>query len=360
MRLVIKIGTYAIFNEKGLDLSRIKQITSEIAELMKMGHEVILVSSGAAGYGMHKIPELGPPFRKKIWASVGQPMIFNSYMREAEEHGFSVGQMLLLRDDFTNRESFSNMTGVIESMLAFKILPILNENDVLKTEDLTVGDNDILSAMVAIALSADKLIIITNKDGLFSDNPDKNKDAELIKVVSDIDFEIEKFCSKEKSNLGTGGMLSKVRAAKHAVSSGVEVLLGNGTKKGIILSTLEKDFYGTRFVPSEKISMNEAKRWMMATKGVGLLAIDDGAIEALRGGKSLLLPGLISAKGEFSAGEIVEVVSKFGQAVAYGRVNYPANEIKKAIITQKKSLEKGVRILEKEIIHRDYMVILKK
>ncbi len=282
----------------------------------------------------------------------------NSYALEANRYDLSVGQILILWDDFTNRESFSNLINTVDALISAKVLPILNENDPVKTEDLTLGDNDILSAMVAVAFSADKLIILTNQDGLYSGNPDTDPKAKLIKNVLDVDFEIERLCTKDKSELGSGGMLSKVRAAKHAVSSGIEVLFGNGLKNGIILSAFEKDFSGTKFVSRAKPPVGETKRWMMSAKGVGLLTVDDGAVKALNSGKSLLLPGIVSAKGDFDKGEIVEIASKAGAVVAYGKVNYPVGEIQRALALKKQLKEKGQRILDKEIIHRDYMVIL--
>ncbi len=358
MKIVIKIGSQVISGKEGLLTARIKQIVGEIAELLKMGHEVILISSGAVGSGIAKLPNLNSPLKNKILASIGQPIVMNTYAKEIERFGFNAGQVLILRDDFTNRESFINMMNIIESLVSLKILPILNENDVMETKNLSLGNNDILSAMIAVAFSADKLLILTINNGLYDEDPNKNSNAKLIKNISDIDFQIERLCFKEKTDLGSGGMLSKVRAAKHAVSSGVEVLFGNGTKKGIILSVLKEDFSGTKFVPRTKPPVGETKRWMMSAKGIGLVTVDDGAIKALENGKSLLLPGITSIKGNFEKTEIIEIVSKSGQSVAYGRVNYSANDIQKALLVKKQSKDKGLRILDKTIIHRDYMILL--
>ncbi len=359
MRLVIKVGTQVIADKTGLIPGRIRQIVSETAELLKAGHQVILVSSGAVAAGMAKLTHLNAPVRKKIWAAVGQPVMMESYAKELGRLGFGAGQILILRDDFTNRESFMNMVGIVESLLTANVLPIINENDVMKTEDLTLGDNDILSAMTAVAFSADKLLILTTEDGLYDNDPNQDPDAKLIKKVSDIDFEIERLCSKKTTALGSGGMLSKVRAAKHAVSAGIEVLIGNGRKKGIILSVVAGNFPGTRFTRSGTGPINETKRWMMSAKGVGLVIVDDGAVKALISGKSLLLPGILSVRGNFEKKEIVEVISRSGQAVAYGRTNYGSDEVQKALVEKKKQVkEKGVKILDREVIHRDYMVIL--
>ena len=166
MRLVIKIGTQVISGKTGLSRFRIKQVLEEIAKLLKERHEIILISSGAVGAGRPELPDLNIPLQKKVWAAVGQPMMINTYAEVAEHLKLFVAQVLILRENFNNRDSFTSMVNIVEALLASKILPILNENDTMKTENLTLGDNDILSAMVAVAFSAAKLIILTNQDGL--------------------------------------------------------------------------------------------------------------------------------------------------------------------------------------------------
>lgn len=247
MRIVIKVGTQVIASKNGLDQKKIKNLIKQISTLMKKGSEVILVTSGAVGAGLPQVP-FSSPLRKKVAAAVGQPILIHDYYREAQKYKISIGQILILADDFTIKERFKNLVSNIEVMLSHKILPIINENDVIKTEDLTIGDNDMLSAKVAAGLKADKLIILTNQEGLYTENPDHNKDAVLIKKVSKIDSKIEKLCSSGKSDLGLGGMLSKVKAAKYATQNGVETLVGKGNKKGIIISALGKNFPGTKFV----------------------------------------------------------------------------------------------------------------
>ncbi len=251
MKIIIKVGTQVIAGKNGLDQRKIGILMGEISLLLKRGHKVALVTSGAIGAGLPDIP-FNNIHRKKIAAAIGQPLLIHDYIREARKHKIVVGQILILSDDFTNKERFKNFVLNIEAMLSHKILPIINENDVMKTEDLTLGDNDILSAMVAVGLSADKLIILTNQDGLFTDNPEKNIDAKLIKKVSVVNSKIEKLCKSGKSDLGAGGMLSKVLAAKHATKYGVETLIGNGNKKGIIMETLSRNFSGTRFISNKK------------------------------------------------------------------------------------------------------------
>ncbi|MFA6257576.1 MAG: glutamate 5-kinase [Candidatus Paceibacterota bacterium] len=251
MRLVIKIGTQVISGKNGLNKGRIRQIIKEIAELLKLGHEVILVTSGAIGTGLPLVNFVSP-LRKKVAAAVGQPMLMHNYINVAKKYKIVVGQILILSDDFTNKEHFKNFVLNIEAMLSHKVLPIINENDVMKREDLRVNDNDTLSAMVAVGLKADKLLILTNQNGVFTDNPDHNKDAKLIKNVEKVDDKIKALCSVGKSELGVGGMCAKISSAEYATKRGVETLIGNGEKPGTIVEAIGKNFSGTRLLVKNK------------------------------------------------------------------------------------------------------------
>ena len=251
MRLVIKIGTQVVSNKTGLNKKKIRQIIKEIAELLKLGHEVILVSSGAIGGGLPLVHFAGP-LQKKVAAAVGQPMLMHNYINGAKKHKIVVGQILILSDDFTNQKHFKNFVLSVKAMLSHKVLPIINENDVMKREDLRVNDNDMLSAMIAVGLGADKLLILTNQNGLFTDNPDSNKNANLIKNVKNIDAEIKAACSVGKSDLGVGGMCAKITSIEYATKRGIETLIGNGEKTGTIIKVIGKNFFGTRFLANNK------------------------------------------------------------------------------------------------------------
>ena len=204
-----------------------------------------------------------------------------AYINAGRGLNLPVAQCLLLRDDFTNRERYGNFVQSLEAMLFGKILPIINENDVMATQDLTVGDNDVLAAMVSVAINAEKLILLTNQAGLFTDNPDTNSNATLVSEVKNVDAELEKLCSAECSALGRGGMLSKVRAAKHAVHAGIETFIADGSKDKILLEIINGKQHGTKFVPLVFQGMSAQKRWLMSAKGFGELIIDDGAVKAL-------------------------------------------------------------------------------
>ena len=246
MRLVVKVGTQVIYGKFALNQKRLGQIIGEIATLIKAGHEVILVSSGAIAAGLPYV-HFSEPEHKKAAAAVGQPLLMHNYILAAKKSHIAIGQILLVGDDFGDREHFKNFVLNIDAMLAHKILPIINENDVMKREDLRVNDNDMLSAIVAVGLRAEKLIILTDQDGFYTKNPDKHKDAMLLKNISRIDSKIKALCFSEKSGLGVGGMVAKINAAEYATQRGVETFIGNGEKKGTILKALGKDFPGTKF-----------------------------------------------------------------------------------------------------------------
>lgn len=355
MRLIVKVGTNVLTdNSYEIKSSRIRQILSEILELRKKNHEVILVTSGAVGSGRAALPDLKSLQNKQVWAAVGQPLLMHSYQHYASEMGMTTAQCLVLRNDFTDREKYDNFVKTIDALLAASVLPIINENDVMATTDLTVGDNDLLSAMVAVTVSADKLFLLTNQVGLFTANPDTDPSATLIKEVGNVDFELEKLCASEVSSGGRGGMLSKVRSAKHAVHAGIETWVADGRKAGVVNELMEGQGVGTCFVAKGKPVSSSQKRWLMAAKGFGQLVIDDGAAKALQNDKSLLFPGIITVKGQFDANEIVEVIGHKGEAIAYGKSNFSSEELQSVLLKKKQSGER--QVLDKEVIHRDYLV----
>lgn len=357
MLIVIKVGTNVLTGPDGqVSRSRIERIAGEIFDVWKKGHKIILVTSGAIGTGRARLPELAGIASKQVWAAVGQPELMQIYTKYLGAKGLMIGQCLLLRDDFTDRERYENSIRTIQGLLDAGVLPVINENDVVAMEDLTVGDNDLLAAMLAVAIKADKLILLTNQKGLYTANPDIDKGAKLIETVANVDRQFEKMFSSETSSLGRGGMLSKVRAAKHAVHAGVATYIADGRQEGIISKIIEDEKVGTKFAATNTHAMSQQQRWLMSTKGFGQVIIDDGAAKALQTGKSLLFPGVFAAKGMFEKGQIVEVISKRGQPVAYGKINYSYKNIQKAFEERKTTGKKNP--LDKEVIHRDYMVVL--
>ncbi len=251
MRIVVKIGTRVLIGKNGLDARKVDLLMNDVSGVIKKGHEVIMVSSGAIGTGLPFV-HFSSPARKKIAAAVGQPLLMHDYIHAALKRRITVGQVLILSEDFRSREHFGNFLKNIEAMLSHKVLPIINENDFMKAGDLTVGDNDMFGAVVAAGIKADRYVILTDQDGLFTSNPDRHDGASLVKIVKKIDKKIEKLCGTETSDLGRGGMLSKVRAAKFATDKGIETFIGRGSRKGVLLKALNGNFPGTRFAAKGK------------------------------------------------------------------------------------------------------------
>lgn len=358
MRIVIKVGTNVLTdNSDKVQEFKVAQIIKEIVDL-KTEHQIILVSSGAVALGKEALPELKLNQKKQIWAAIGQPLLMKLYAEQAHKIRLEVGQCLLLRDDFTDRDSYDHFVNTMEGMLTADVLPIINENDVVAMSDLTVGDNDLLAAMVAVAMDADKVVLLTNQSGLYTGNPDTETTAKLISEVKNIDYELEKlYSNKTGSSLGRGGILSKVRAARHAVNAGIEAYIADGRREGILKKILNKENQGTKFLTTATKAGSAQKRWLLSAKGFGQLVIDDGAVKALAQGKSLLLPGIVTIKGLFDKSEIVEIISKTGSAIAYGKINYSNQDMQKALNMRKQSNK--ANILDKEVVHRNYMVSLR-
>ncbi len=358
MRVVIKIGTNVIINSAGrLDTARLLELTADIAAVRKEGYEVAIVASGAVGAGQVLMPELNSRTQRKVLAAIGQPALMQNYFQHFQKQGLAVGQCLLSRYDFSDRELYNNLVKILEDFFKTGVIPIINENDVFAPESLNFGDNDSLSAMLAIGIKADLLLLLTNQPGLLTEDPRKNNQAQLISVVTRVDKEIERMCSKTTSSLGQGGMISKVKAARQAVFAGITTFIADGRKPSIIKNILNGQLVGTRFIACNDRNMTDQKRWLMAAKGFGQLLVDPGAAKALRAGKSLLFPGILGIKGYFEPGSIVEVISE-GQIVSYGKINYSDKELSVALAEKKKSPE-SFKPFSKEVIHCDYMIVLK-
>jgi glutamate 5-kinase len=357
MRIVIKIGTNVVVNPKGLlDTDRLSDIASDVAQLHKNGHEVVLVTSGAVAVGKIQAPQIKSQFRK-VLAAIGQPVLMRSYEKSFQSLGLQIGQCLLSKSDFFSREMYDNAVVSLMAFFQAGVIPVVNENDVVAAPSLNFGDNDALAAMLAIAVKADVLLLLTDQPGLLSGDPKKDKDAKLISVVTRVDKEIERLCSKTMSESGRGGMISKVKAAQQAIFAGVTTFIADGRQPHIITDILEDGkIIGTRFIACQS-QLNDQKRWLMASKGFGQVIIDSGAVSALRKGKSLLMPGVLAIKGFFEPGSIVEVAGE-GNTISYGKINYDDKDLQKALLLKKKGLPTS-GLIKKEVIHCDYMIVLK-
>lgn len=365
-RIVIKVGSSTLTHSTGLlNLSRIEHLVRQLADLHNSGFEVILVTSGAVAAGMGKLGLSSKPKtipEKQATAAVGQGILLHMYEKLFSEYGKTVAQLLLTKEDITNRTRFLNARNTFFSLLDFGAIPIINENDAVVIDELKLkfGDNDTLSALVSSLVEADLLILLSDIDGLYNENPNTNPNAKLIHYVDEVNEEIDRMAGGAGTNLGTGGMATKISAAKIAVSSGTCMVIANGSKPEVIDEILSGKEVGTWFKPI-KHPLQGRKHWIAYNTGSnGKLIIDDGAVKALiKEQKSLLASGITSVDGTFSEGQVVDVADINGEILARGVVNYSSSEINLLKGLKSSDFEKIVGHKDyDEIIHRNNLVIL--
>lgn len=364
-RIVIKVGSSTITYGTGKrNFSRIDRLAREIADLANQGKEIILVSSGAVAVGVDRLGLSAKPKTipgKQAAAAVGQGVLMHTYEKIFAEYGQIVAQVLLTRMDSVDRHRYTNSRNTFLALLDYKVIPIVNENDVVSIDELKIGDNDNLSALVAGIVDADLLIILSDVDGLYTANPQKNPKAKLVPEVTDITQEIEESAGDAGSTVGTGGMFTKIQAAKAATSSGIHMVIASGEEKDAISRILEGEEVGTLFVSREN-RLQFRKRWLaFGARIAGKIVVDDGCAKAVRkaGACSILPAGITNVDGEFEAGNTVSVVDKSGHELARGLTNYSSEELTK--IKGAKTSEIEALIGHKhfdEVIHRDDLVIL--
>ena len=364
-RIVIKVGSSTITYGTGKrNFSRIDRLAREIADLANQGKEIILVSSGAVAVGVDRLGLSAKPKTipgKQAAAAVGQGVLMHTYEKIFAEYGQIVAQVLLTRMDSVDRHRYTNSRNTFLALLDYKVIPIVNENDVVSIDELKIGDNDNLSALVAGIVDADLLIILSDVDGLYTANPQKNPKAKLVPEVTDITQEIEESAGDAGSTVGTGGMFTKIQAAKVATSSGIHMVIASGEEKDAISRILEGEEVGTLFVSREN-RLQFRKRWLaFGARIAGKIVVDDGCAKAVRkaGACSILPAGITNVDGEFEAGNTVSVVDKSGHELARGLTNYSSEEL--ARIKGAKTSEIEALIGHKhfdEVIHRDDLVIL--
>ncbi len=346
-----------------LHIRRIRAIAADVAEAWDSGNEIMIVSSGAVAAGMKKLGLTEKPKEirlKQAAAAVGQASLMRAYERSFETLGRKVAQALLTREDFSDRIRYLNSKNTLMTLLSYGIIPVINENDTVSTDEIKFGDNDLLAALVAGLVDADRLIILSDVDGLYDSDPKKDAGAKIIPFVAAVNSEVIAAAGGTGSPVGTGGMYSKILAARKALSHGIKVNIISGRKKGIIASLLAGVSHGTEFTPSVR-KISSRKGWIAyAIKPRGTLTIDDGAVRAVRkSGKSLLPAGIVSTDGIFDTGDAVDCVDSKGSRVAKGIVNYSSADIEK--IKGKKTSEiehiLGYKYSD-EIIHRDNLVVV--
>jgi len=362
-RVVIKIGSTVLTGRAtGVDKKRIEAISDDIAWLRSKGVEVVVVTSGAVSAGMHKMGLKEKPRvidLKQAAAAVGQSALMRLYEKGLGRHDIGVGQMLLTSGDLMDRRRFLNARNTLGKLIEYGFVPVINENDTVSVEELRFSDNDNLAAFVTNLAEADTLVILSDVDGLFDKDP-ANQDARLITDVGCITPEVEKMAGASCSVFGTGGMASKLTAAKKAVARGAACFIINGKKDGNIKALFEGGPVGSYFMPGEAC-LTSKKHWIaFSMKEKGRLTVDAGAARALlKGGKSLLPSGIKSVEGRFAPGDAVEIADEDGRPIARGLVHYGYEEVEKIMGAKTSEIEKllGYKYCD-EVVHRDDLVLV--
>ena len=364
-RIVVKIGTSTLANADGsLNEDKIKQIVANLSELNENA-EVVFVTSGAVGAGMGQMKLAHKPksiVEKQALAAIGQVSLIHLYQILFWAHGKTIAQLLLTKDDFSDRRRYLNMRSVLRSLLAKKIIPVINENDPVVGEGIRgvkVGDNDTLSALVSGLIEADLLVILTDIDGLYDKNPSVFADAKFINLVENLDDSIRAAAGAEGSKFGTGGMRTKITAAEMATKNGTHLIIANGADPRNIVRASQGSEVGTLFLAG-KNRINSRKYWLAySAADKGSVTIDAGAAKALKEGKSLLAVGIREVAGEFERGETLAIKDASGQALARGITNYSSAEL--ALIKGRKSEEIEAVLgykYEDEALHIDNIALI--
>lgn len=360
-RLVVKIGSSSLTYTTGkLNIEQIEKLVRQMVDLHNRGLDVLLVTSGAVGAGLGKLglekkrrtmPE------KQAAAAVGQGMLLHMYEKIFAEYGVVVGQVLLTREDFAHRRRFLNARNTLQALLGFNIIPVINENDTVAVDEIKLGDNDNLAAMVAGLVDADLLLLLSDVDGLFDGDP-KKPGARLLGEIHEITGEIEALAGGAGTGVGTGGMITKIQAARIAMHSGLVTVIARASEDDVIRRVVAGEPLGTVFWPSVKLV--QKKKWIAFGATVcGRILVDSGAARALqKNGKSLLPSGITGVEGRFDVGNTVSVIDPEGREIARGIVNYSYGDVDR--IKGRKTSEIAGILGHKdydEVIHRDNLAL---
>ena len=368
--VVVKVGTSSVTKSDGsLDFDVMRELTDQISEAVKKGYQIILVTSGAIASGIAELgikPNPNDIVFKQACAAVGQAILMEHYRRMFRRHGLKVAQVLLTKEDLANRISYVHTCNVLDKLLSLGVVPIINENDVTSVDEImpvmkgykvNFSDNDILSVLIANAIQADLIVILSDIDGLYNANPTKNRKAQVIPLVEKITPELKKL-AEGKSAFGRGGMKTKLEAAEIAMQSGIPLIVANSRRKNVLLDILEGKQIGTYFKPLGN-RMPSIKSWIAYGAGSkGQIKVNEGAKQAILEGASLLAVGIESVSGQFKIGDVVSIVGPDDKEFARGIVNYSSEEINliKGLKTSQIKKVLGY-IRRKEIIIRKLMYI---
>lgn len=361
---VVKVGSALVTNEgRGLDHARIAGWVEELSALRSSGVEVTMVSSGAVAEGMQRLQWRRRPrelYKLQAAAAVGQMGLVHAYESEFQRYGLHTAQVLLTHHDLSDRQRYLNARTTLRTLLELGVVPVVNENDTVATDEFRFGDNDTLAALVANLVEADRLVILTDQQGLFDSDPRQHPDARLITEGDAGDPDLERLCGAGAGEYGRGGMLSKVRAAARAARSGAATVIASGREPGVLERLRRNEPVGTYLKPARE-PLGARKQWLASQMTArGRVYLDAGAVRVLReSGRSLLPVGVTAVAGQFARGEIISCVGPEGREIARGLVNYDAAEADRIKGVASDRIESLLGYVdEPELIHRDNLVLL--
>ena len=363
-KIVIKLGSSIVTNDgEGLDEECLSSLIKQISILSSQNKKVILVSSGAIAAGLKKLRvKIRPKVLSELQAAaaVGQMDLVRTYEELFADNDLISAQVLLTHDDLSDRKRYLNARSTIFNLIKNNVIPVINENDTVASEEIRFGDNDTLAAMVANLIEADLLVLLTDQDGLFSSDPREDNNAKLIHHSYVDDKNLDNLASGTQSKIGTGGMITKIMAARKAAISGTHTIIASGRRNNILVDLSNDKDIGT-FLQSREVKLLARKKWLADNlKENGKIYIDDGAeIALINKGKSLLVAGVIKVTGSFDRGEVIQCVNKSGDEVLKGIVNYNSEEVKKIIGLPSDKIEAALGYVnESSLIHRNNMIII--
>ncbi|MCJ1909025.1 glutamate 5-kinase [Planococcus ruber] len=359
-RIVVKIGSSSLTNKNGgLCLEKLQEHVQALARLKALGHDVILISSGAVAAGFTDLGYTSRPVSivgKQAAAAVGQGQLLHAYSQEFKKHDIVSAQLLLTKQNLLAKDLYQNATATLTELLKRNVLPIINENDSVSVDGLTFGDNDMLSALVSGLVQAQMLIILTDVNGIYRDNPRVNPEAARYDFLAEIPNELIKATSSEGSSVGTGGMKSKVEAAQTALALGSQVFIGTGSGSGKLVDIWEGKGDGTYIGDDPQATVKNSKQWLaLHSMPTGKIEVDDGAALAISAqGRSLLPVGITKIGGRFKADDVVEVLNPAGEVIGKGQVNFSSEDLAEI----KGLCSEEARVITKTgkrqvVIHRD-------
>ena len=362
-RIVIKIGSNILASaEHGLNTRRLRALTKDISEVIDAGHEVVIVSSGAVAAGLKKLNLKKKPEDiqlKQAAAAIGQSSLMWAYEQNFARFDKKVAQLLLTRNDIANRLRYINAKNTLFTLMSYGVIPLINENDPVAVDEIKFGDNDMLAALTAGLVEADMLIMLSDVEGLYTKDPGK-KGSKIIKHIDKITSRVEKMAGEKNSAVGTGGMYSKLLAAKQANDQGIPVIIMSGKKSSLLSRFVKGKDVGTYFEPKKK-RLSSKKGWIAyGVRAKGSIRLDNGAVKALTEmGRSLLPSGISKVEGNFEVGDYIKCLNADGKNIAKGLTNYSSKDLEKIKGKKTSEIEKilGYKYSD-EVIHRDNLVVV--